>query len=127
MPNQSYVVAVIDDDDVVREAVAGLLAAHEYEVELYESAEEFLGAVADSRANFLLIDVHLGGICGIELGRGLIKAGFRFPIIFMTGSPDESLRWRAIEAGCVAFLTKPFAPPALVEALSAAARHSASH
>jgi FixJ family two-component response regulator len=127
MSDSSYVVAVIDDDDVVREAVAGLLAAHEYEVELYESAEQFLAAVADSRANCLLIDIHLGGICGIELGRGLAKAGFQFPIIFMTGSPDDSLRWRAVEAGCVAFLTKPFAPPALTEALSAAVRRSASH
>jgi FixJ family two-component response regulator len=101
MPDSPYVVAVIDD--------------------------EFLGAVADSRANCLLVDVHLGGICGIELGRGLIKAGFRFPMIFMTGSPDESLRWRAMQAGCVAFLTKPFTPPALAEALSAAVRRSASH
>ena len=127
MSDSSYVVAVIDDDDIVREAVAGLLAAHEYEVELYESAEQFLGAVADSRANCLLVDIHLGGICGIELGRGLAKAGFQFPIIFMTGSPDDLLRWRALEAGCVAFLTKPFAPPALTEALSAAVRRSASH
>jgi FixJ family two-component response regulator len=127
MLNSSYVVAVIDDDDVVREAVAGLLAAHEYQVELYGSAEEFLGAVADSRANCLLVDVHLGGICGIEFGRGLAKAGFRFPIIFMTGSPDDILRARAMQAGCVAFLTKPLSPPALTEALSAAERRSASH
>jgi FixJ family two-component response regulator len=127
MSTSSYVVAVIDDDDMLRDAVAGLLAAHEYEVETYDSAEEFLGAVADSRANCLLVDVHLGGICGIELGRGLVKAGFRFPIIYMTGSPDEILRGRAMQAGCVAFLTKPFTPPALTEALSAAERRSASH
>jgi FixJ family two-component response regulator len=124
MENSSYVVAVIDDSDVVREAVAGLLAAHEYEVELYESGEDFLGAVADTRANCLLVDVQLGGICGIELGRGLAKAGFSFPIIFMTASTDDSLRWRAMQAGCVAFLTKPFAPPALTEALCAARRRA---
>jgi len=125
MPESSYVVAVIDDSDVVREAVAGLLAAHEYEVELYESGEHFLGAVAETKANCLLVDVQLGGICGIELGRGLAKAGFRFPIIFMTASSDESLRGRAMQAGCVAFLTKPFPPPALTEALCAARRRSA--
>jgi FixJ family two-component response regulator len=125
MQKSSYVVAVIDDSDVVREAVAGLLAAHEYEVELYESGEEFLGAMADTKANCLLVDVQLGGICGIELGRGLAKAGFRVPIIFMTASTDESVRWRALQAGCVAFLTKPFAPPALTEALCAARRRAA--
>jgi len=127
MSGFSYVVAVIDDSDVMREAVAGLLAAHEYKVELYESGEEFLAALADTRANCLLVDVHLGGICGIELGRGLAKAGFRFPVIYMTASTSETLRGRAMEAGCVAFLTKPFSPPALTEALSAAERRSASH
>jgi FixJ family two-component response regulator len=127
MPNQPFVVAVIDDDDMLREALAGLLAALEYEVELYESGEEFLGAVADTRANCLLVDIHLDGICGLTLGRGLATAGFRFPIIYMTGRPDDILRGRAMQAGCVAFLTKPFPPPALTEALSAAERRSASH
>ena len=122
MSDQSFVVAIIDDDDMLREAIAGLLAANEYEVELYDSGESFLSSVADSRASCLMVDVHLGGICGIELGRGLAKAGFRYPIIYMTGSPDDTLRWRAMQAGCVAFLSKPFTPPALDEALSAARR-----
>ena len=124
MSDQSFVVAIIDDDEILREALAGLLTASEYEVELYDSAEAFLAAVADSRASCLLVDIHLEGICGIQLGQGLAKAGFRYPIIYMTGSTDEGLRWRALQAGCVAFLTKPFTPPALDEALSAARRRS---
>jgi FixJ family two-component response regulator len=126
MSAQSFVVAVIDDDDVIREALANLLAAHEYEVELYDSAEAFLASVGDTRANCLLIDVYLAGISGIELGRGLAAAGFRFPIIYMTGSTEQSVRARALQAGCVAFLTKPFTPPALDEALAAAKRKSLS-
>ncbi len=127
MSNPSYVVAVIDDDDLLREAVASLLAANEYEVELYVSAEQFLLSLADTRAECLLVDLHLGGICGIALGTGLAKAGIRLPIIYMTGSTDETLRARAMQAGCVAFLTKPFTPPALTEALSAARRKTSSH
>jgi FixJ family two-component response regulator len=127
MPNQSFVVAVVDDEDILREALGGLLASQGYETELYGSAEDFLAGMAKTKADCLLVDVHLGGVCGIELGRGLTRAGFKLPIIFMTGSPDEILRGRAMQAGCVAFLTKPFTPPALTEALSAAARRTASH
>jgi FixJ family two-component response regulator len=126
MSDQPFVVAVIDDDDDLRDALASLLTANEYEVELYESAESFLTSVADTKAGCLLVDVHLEGICGIELGRGLATAGFRFPIIYMTGSTDETVRGRALQAGCVAFLTKPFAPPALDEALMAAKRRTLS-
>jgi FixJ family two-component response regulator len=120
MPSPTYVVAVIDDEEILRESVRNLLTAHGYGVEVYDSAEDFLVAVATSRANCLLIDVHLHGVSGIELGRGLARAGFRFPVIYMTGSPTEMIRGRAMEAGCVAFLTKPFTPGALVAALTEA-------
>ena len=63
---------------------------------------------------------------GIELGRGLAAAGFRLPIIYMTGSTEPTVRARAMQAGCVAFLTKPFTPPALDEALMVAKRKSLS-
>jgi CheY-like chemotaxis protein len=126
MPESSFPIAVIDDDDVLREALGNLLTASRYDVELYDSAEAFLTAVAASKAKCLLVDIHLDGICGIELGRGLAAAGFRLPIIYMTGSPDAMLRARAIQAGCVAFLTKPFTPVALDEALMAAKRRSLS-
>jgi len=126
MTNQTYVVAVIEDDEILRETLRSLLTAHDYPVELYESAEAFLAAVGASKASCLLVDIHLDGISGIDLGRGLAAAGLRLPIIYMTGSPDETLRARAMQAGCVAFLTKPFTPTALDEALSAARRRSLS-
>ena len=122
MPSPTFVIAVVDDDGFLREALGSLLAAHGYQAELYDSAEEFLASLAWSKAQCLLLDVHLDGACGIELGRGLAAAGRRFPIIYMTGSPDEALRGRALDAGCVAFLTKPFTPVALAEAVMAARR-----
>lgn len=126
MPKSSFVVAVIDDDAVVRQAIGNLLAAYQYAAEFYDSAEAFLATVATSKANCLLVDIHLGGIGGIELGHALAAAGFRFPLIYMTGSTEEILRGRAMEAGCVAFLTKPFSPLTLIEALNAAQRRSTS-
>jgi FixJ family two-component response regulator len=126
MSDESFVVAVIDDDDVLREALAHLLTADEYGVELYDSAETFLASVAETKASCLLVDIHLDGISGIELGRGLAAAGLRFPIIYMTGSTDATVHGRAMQAGCVALLTKPFSPPALDEALAAAKRRSRS-
>ncbi len=125
MPIPSYVVAVIDDEEMLGKALASLISAHGYEVEVYHSAEEFLEAFAASKANCLLIDVHLDGICGIELGRRLARFGLRFPVIYMTGRPSEVIRGRAAQAGCVAFLTKPFAPAALVEALREAEQRGA--
>jgi FixJ family two-component response regulator len=124
MPNQPYAVAVIDDDECLREALGSLLTAHGYPVELYDSAEAFLAAVGTSKAKCLLVDIHLHGIGGIDLGRGLARAGFRRPIIYMTASNEHTLRWRAIQAGCVAFLIKPFTPVALDEALDAAKRRN---
>lgn len=122
MPIRSNVVAVIDDDAVTREALRLMLAALDCEAELYESAETFLARVGESVATCLLVDIQLDGVSGIELGRGLAAAGFRFPVIFMTASLDQAIRQRAADAGCVAFLRKPIVPHELAEALTAAKR-----
>jgi len=124
MPIRSNVVAVIDDDAVTREALRLLLSSLGCETELYESAETFLARVGKSAATCLLVDVELDAVSGIELGRGLAAAGFRFSIVFMTASTDQSIRQRAADVGGVAFLRKPIAPQALAEALVAARRQS---
>jgi FixJ family two-component response regulator len=101
------VIAIIDDNDVIREGLDLLVSASGYHTELYASAEEFLAKVTQCRASCLLVDVDLGGISGIELARQLAAEGFAFPTIFVTGSGNETHFRQAMELGCVAFLQKP--------------------
>jgi FixJ family two-component response regulator len=119
MTTRPHVIAVLDDDPVVRQAVGRLLTASGCGVELYGSAEEFL-SVARSQATCLVIDVQLGDISGIELGRHLAANGFKFPIIFMTASDDDTLRDQALDFGCAAFLYKSRLREQLVEAVAKA-------
>src|SRR5262249_38657253 len=97
-----------------------LLSSRGYRPASFASAEEFLGAAATSEAACLVVDIQLGGISGVELGRQLSTRGFTFPIIFMTGSRDEMHRRQAIDFGCVAFLLKPFPADQLIDAITSA-------
>jgi FixJ family two-component response regulator len=122
MPDRSKVVAVIDDDAVTRDMLKLMLSTLGYEAELYDSAEAFLARVGDSAATCLVVDIQLDAVSGIELGRGLAAAGLKVPVIFMTASPDQAIRQRATDAGCVTFLRKPIARHDLAAALTAAGR-----
>jgi FixJ family two-component response regulator len=114
------VVAVIDDDPEILEALGMTLSSCGYRPELFASAEEFLNLAATSNAACLVVDIQLGDISGIELGRLLSVKGLTFPIIFITGSRDERHRQQAIDLGCVAFLLKPFPSDRLIEAITSA-------
>jgi FixJ family two-component response regulator len=114
---KQHVIAVIDNDSTMRKSLERLLSSYGHRTELYSSAEEFLGAASISEAACLLVDIHLGDISGIELGRHLTAAGFKFPIIFMTGSSDQVIRRQAIDFGCVAFFQKPFGASELIDAI----------
>jgi len=115
------VVAIVDDDPGMRQALESMLGAFGYATETYASAEEFVRAAITTEASCLVVDIQLGDISGVELGRHLLATGFEFPIIFMTGSVEETHRRQAMDHGCIAYLLKPFPPKQLVEALSKAA------
>jgi FixJ family two-component response regulator len=117
---QQTTVAVVDDDPDMRDAMDSLLSALGYAAELYASAEEFLNAAATTEAAFLIVDIQLGDITGVELGRQLSASGFKFPIVFMTGSCDATYWKQATELGCVAFLQKPFTGREFNKAIEAA-------
>ena len=120
MSTKQTIIAIVEDDPAVREALNTLLSSFGYIAELYASAEEFLNAAATSAAKCLVVDIQLGDITGVEMGRQLFASGFTFPIVFMTGSPDVTFWRHAMELGCVAYLQKPFDADRLSEAIVAA-------
>jgi FixJ family two-component response regulator len=117
MPAKRKVVAVIDDNLGILGAMSRLLSAFGYATELYASAEEFHDVAMRTEAICLIVDIQLGESCGIEFAQQLANAGFTMPIIFMTADDNESVKRRAMELGCRAFLRKPFSADALIGAL----------
>jgi FixJ family two-component response regulator len=121
MSIRRQVVAVIDDDPGMLKAIERLLGAKGFDVEAFASAEAFLAGAAASEATCLVLDIHLGGMSGIELRRRLAESGSRLPVVFITALDDEATRKEAMEAGCVAFLRKPFLSHLLIDAIEKAA------
>jgi len=110
-------VCVVDDDVSVREAVESLLRAEGFEVELFASAERFMQRAIRAPISCIILDVKMPGVDGFDLQRELADAGIVVPIIFLTGHGSIPLSVRAIKAGAVEFLTKPFAADDLLLAL----------
>jgi FixJ family two-component response regulator len=121
MAAQPTVVIVVDDNSDFLKSVARLLTVHGFAVRTFTSAEALLDKNDLHTAACLLLDIHLGGISGIELQRRLVASGSRCPVIFMTANDDDATRKEAIAAGCIAYLRKPFAPQLLLDAIRKAA------
>jgi FixJ family two-component response regulator len=122
MPTRRKLVVVVDDDASMLKGVARLLNASGFDTEVFLSAEALLEDGVASEAACLLLDIHLGGMSGIELRRRLAASGSTLPVIFMTAFDDESTHKAAVEAGCVACLHKPFSARLLIGAIETAAR-----
>lgn len=113
-------IAVVDDDESVREALNGLLRSAGFVAETYGSAEEFLRSGGLEDTECLILDVRMPGIGGVELRRYLEMGGHDIPVIFITAHGDEQTRAQALGANVVDFLTKPFSDEALLEAIKRA-------
>lgn len=123
MQTRKKVVAVVDDDQSMLNATESLLDAHGITTMKFPSAEDFLGSGEATRADCLLIDIHLGGVSGIGLRRQLKVSHPELPVIFMTALDDAAVHREALEAGCVTFLHKPFPAHELIEAIKRAVPH----
>ena len=120
MPMPRKLVAVVDDDTIMLRTLDRLLNVSGFTTETYCSGESLLAGSACSRATCLVLDIHLEGMSGIELSRQLAASGSKLPVIFMTAFDDDATREAAMEAGCVAFLHKPFPASSLIAAIEAA-------
>jgi len=117
MRKQRKTVGVIDNDASALTAAVELLDVCGFTTISFSSAEEFLISAAKKQIDCLLLDIHLGGLSGIELRDRLRTSYPALPVIFMTGFDDDVTRRRALEAGCIAFLRKPFAARQLIDAI----------
>jgi FixJ family two-component response regulator len=115
MCTRKPVIAVLDDDPSVLKALARLLRAHDYGVETYASAEEYLWAAATSRAALLIVDMQLGQDSGLDVVRWLRLSENNKPFISISGSCDDTIKQSALEAGTVAYLDKPLSMDVLGE------------
>jgi len=113
-------VAVIDDDESVRESLPDLLRELGFDAEAFSSAPAFLESDCLSRADGLIVDIAMPKMTGFELQRRLKQAGSRTPIVFITAHADAATSARALAEGAVACQFKPFSPAALQEALQRA-------
>ena len=123
------VIAIVDDDDMVRSATRGLVESFGYNVATFVSAEAFLGSEWPRKAHCLIADMRMPGMSGPELFRHLVNSGIDIPVIFITAFPNRELRDRVLKAGAVAYLTKPFDRAVLLESIQQAIgddEHSAS-
>jgi FixJ family two-component response regulator len=117
MSNSDPIVFVVDDDAAVRDAVRKLITSVGMRAETFGSTQDFLKSNRPDSPACLVLDVRLPESSGLELQQDLAEAGIQIPIIFITGHADVPMSVRAMKAGAVEFLTKPFRGQELLEAI----------
>ena len=113
-------VYIVDDDPAVRDSLDVLLAAESYAISSFASAQEFLAAAPALPPGCLITDIRMPGMSGLELQQHLNERALRFPTIVITGHGDVPLAVRAMKAGAVDFIEKPYAVEAILGAIEAA-------
>jgi FixJ family two-component response regulator len=117
-----FLVAIVDDDESVRESLPDLLREFGFAVQAFASAEDFLTCGDLGRTRCLILDIAMPDMSGPELKRELQRRGKAIPVVFITANSDETLRPRLLELGAVECLFKPFSDTALLAAVSSALR-----
>lgn len=119
-------IAVVDDDQSVREGLENLISSIGFEVKLFASAEDFLDSDTPLQTDCAILDVRLPGISGLELQHRLVADGQSIPVIIITAQGDDQTQDEAVAAGAIAFLKKPFKEEVLLTALESALNRNKS-
>jgi FixJ family two-component response regulator len=117
---KSNVVAIVDDDELIRDALQGLMKEAGFTALAFASGEEFLKSGELERVACLIVDIRMPGMSGLELQSKLNNDHHRIPIIFITAQGDEKMRMQALRAGAVKFLTKPLDRGVLLDSVQTA-------
>jgi FixJ family two-component response regulator len=122
MMGKHSLVSVVDDDESVRESLPDLIRQFGFCARAFSSAEAFLASESISETRCLLLDIAMPGMSGPDLQQELIRRRQEIPIVFITGTADQTVRMRVLAQGAVQCLSKPFSETALLDALNAALR-----
>ena len=114
------VIAVVDDEEAIRDALSDLLLVMGYSCQTFDRAEAFLAAHTPNRFDCLITDIRMPGMSGLDLLQHLAAAGSTMPVIVVTSFDDPLSRSRAMESGAHAYLTKPVTDDALLQSLKTA-------
>jgi FixJ family two-component response regulator len=124
---EALVISIVDDDRFAGDAIGELVRSLGYRTAVFPSAEQFLESGCIGETTCLITDLQMPGMSGFDLQARLRDDGFDTPIIFVSAFPEERYRTRALNAGAIAFLGKPFEEQSLVECINAALNRSNGH
>jgi FixJ family two-component response regulator len=116
----SRIVSIVDDDESLRRSLGNLLGSAGFRVETFASAEAFLESLHHEQTGCLVLDLRMPGMDGLDLLRHLSAIGSRIPTVILTAHGDDEARRRSLQAGAIAFLSKPFNSSALLDAVRTA-------
>lgn len=111
---------IVDDDESIRRAVKLLMVSYGFTVDTYSSSEEFFSAIPNSAPGCLILDIHMSGLNGWDAQQKLVKTKSNRPVIIITADKNGGLKEKALKAGAVGFLQKPFNGPELVDLVNLA-------